>query len=67
MVNNMNIDFTKIDNVSIAGIHTWDASDFCDAYIESCDIDGIPATDEQLDFINGNSDFIHEKVMKALY
>jgi len=67
MVNNMNIDFTKIDNVQVGGIQGWDAPDFCDAYIESCDIDGIPATDEQLDFINSNSDFIHEKVMKALY
>ena len=67
MVNNMNIDFTKIDNVSIANSHRWDAPDFCDAYIESCDIDGIPATDEQLDFINNNSDFVYEKVMKTLY
>ena len=63
----MNIDFTKIDNVQVGGIQGWDAPDFCDAYIESCDIDGIPATDEQLDFINNNSDFVHEKVMKALY
>ena len=67
MVNNMNIDFTKIDNVQVGGIQGWDAPDFCDAYIESCDIDGIPATDEQLDFINNNSDFVYEKVMKALY
>ena len=63
----MNIDFTKIDNVSIANIQGWDAPDFCDAYIKSCDIDGIPATDEQLDFINNNSDFVYEKVMKTLY
>jgi hypothetical protein len=67
MVNNMNIDFTKIDNVQVGGIQGWDAPDFCDAYIESCDIDGIPATDEQLDFINNNSDFVYEKVMKTLY
>ena len=63
----MNIDFTKIDNVQVGGIQGWDAPDFCDAYIESCDIDGIPATDEQLDFINNNSDFVYEKVMKTLY
>ena len=67
MVNNMNIDFTKIDNVQVGGIQGWDAPDFCDAYIESCDIDGIPATDEQLDLINNNSDFVYEKVMKTLY
>jgi hypothetical protein len=67
MVNNMNIDFTKIDNVQVGGIQGWDAPDFCDAYIESCDIEGVPATDEQLDFINSNSDFVHEKVMKFVY
>ena len=67
MVNNINIDFTKIDNVQVGGIQGWDAPDFCDAYIESCDIEGVPATDEQLDFINSNSDFVHEKVMKFVY
>ena len=63
----MNIDFTKIDNVIVEDICMADYPDFCDAYIESCDIDGVPATEEQLDVINENGAFIHECVWDAIY
>ena len=63
----MNIDFTKIDNVEVACIDMADYPDFCDAYIESCDIDGVPATEGQLDVINDDSMFVAEKVWEAIY
>jgi len=63
----MNIDFNKIDNVEVACIDMADYPDFCDAYIESCDIDGVPATEEQLDAINDDSMFVAEKVWEAIY
>jgi hypothetical protein len=44
-----------------------DYPDFCDAYIEECDIDGVPATEEQLDVINENYDFVYEKTLEAIY
>lgn len=56
-----------ITNVVIAGIDRRDAPDFCDAYIESADYNGEPMTDEQLDEINDNSEFVHEKVLNWLY
>jgi len=61
------IDFSKIDNVELDGIDTSDAPDFADAYIVSCDIDGRPATDEELDIINDNGEFVYDQVQKRLY
>lgn len=63
----MNIDFSKIENVVVGDIVMQDYPDFCDAYIEECDIDGVPATEEQLDAINANSEFVYEKTLEAIY
>jgi hypothetical protein len=61
------IDFSKIDNVEMDGIDYSDAPDFADAYIASCDIDGRPATDEELDIINSDSEFVFSQLEKYLY
>ena len=61
------VQYDKIDNVIVQDIDMKDWPDFCDAYIESCDIDGVPATEEQLEFINQNGMFVHEKVWEAIY
>ena len=63
----MNIDFSKISNVSVADVDMKDYPDFCDAYIEECEIDGRLATDEELDVINDNSDFVYEAVMDYVF
>ena len=57
----MQIDFSKINNVVVEGIDMKDYPDFCNAYIESCDINGVPASEEQLDVINENDSFINEQ------
>lgn len=56
-----------IDNVVLGDIDYNDAPDFCDAYIESADYDGIPMDSEQLDWINEDSQFIYEAVIRQLY
>ena len=56
------VEYDKITNVVVEDIDMKDYPDFCDAYIESCDIDGVPATEEQLDVINENGSFINEQV-----
>ena len=63
----MEIDFSKISNVDIDGIDHKDAPDYCDAFIGSCDYMDRIATDEELDLINENSEFIHEQVYNHLY
>lgn len=63
----MNIDFTQIDAVEVADVDMRDYPDFCDAYIEYCEINGVEATEEQLEVINDNSEFVYEEVQKYLF
>jgi len=60
------IDFRKVDNCEIAGIDTKDYPDFSDAYIESCDYHGKPATEHELGLINEQCYFFDELVMKQI-
>lgn len=62
----MKIDFKEVDNKEIEGIDTKDYPDFCDAFISACDYKGRPATEEELDAINDQCDFIHELAYKQL-
>ena len=57
----------NIDNVDIGGLDWNDYPDFCDAYIESCDIDGEEATDEQLDEINNDSQLVYEIIEEWMW
>ena len=56
-----------ITNVVVAGIDMADAPDFVDAYIESADLDGVPMTDEQLDALSEDYDFVYGELIKQLY
>jgi hypothetical protein len=62
-----NIDFTKITNIELDDIDYRDHPDYCDAYIVSCDIDGVEATEAELNEINKNSDFVHDCVFNYLF
>lgn len=61
------IDITLVSDVVVDDIHSWDAPDFCDAYISYATYDGITMTDEQLDELNEDRDFVHECVQRQLY
>jgi hypothetical protein len=56
-----------ITNVVVAGIDMADAPDFVDAYIASADLDGVPMTEEQLDALSEDYDFVYGELMKQLY
>ena len=56
------MDYSKITNVEIEGIDFRDYPDFCDAYIVSADYDGVPMTQEQLDEINEDSQYVYDSV-----
>ena len=62
----MKIDLTTVDNVEI-DYDTKDYPDFADAYITSADINGIEATDAELDALNKDSEFVHECLMEQLF
>ena len=61
------LDYDKISNVFVNGIDMEDYGDFCDAYIESAEYDGRPMTDEELEVLNENSQFVNEAVFFQLY
>jgi hypothetical protein len=66
-LNKVKIDTKKVSNVVVDNIDFKDYPDFCDAYIVSADYDGVPMTDEQIEEINQNSEFVNESVFAQIY
>jgi len=61
------LDYSKISNVSIGGLDMQDYPDFCDAYIESADYEDREMTDEELDILNEDGEFISINAHESLY
>jgi len=61
------LDYSLISNISFDGIEFDDYPDFCDAYIDSADYDGEPMTDEQLELLNDDRDFVFEKLWNYIH
>ena len=61
-----NLDYSKIANIEFDGIDHSDYPDYCDAYIVSADYDGQPMTEEQLEEICEDGDFVYESLMNYL-
>ena len=61
------IDLTKISNIEFDGISHRDYPDYCDAYISSAEIDGVQLTEHEIEEVNENRDFLHEKLFEHLY
>ena len=67
MLGAVKLDYTKISNIEFDGIDHKDYPDYCDAYIINADYDGVGMTEEQLDEINDDGDFVYERLMDYLY
>lgn len=68
----MKFDELHIDDVVVEGIDYSDYPDFCGAYIESAtiiedDVEVRDVTDEELDRLNDNRDFVYSKVIEFIY
>jgi hypothetical protein len=61
------MDLTKISNIQFDGIDHSDYPDFCDAYIVSAEYEGREMTDEELDELNENRDFVYEQLWEHLH
>ena len=58
----------SITDVWISDIDYSDYPDFSKAFLQSCLIDGVEATEEQLDWINDNEpEFVYKCLMAQLY
>ena len=56
-----------ITNIEFDGVDIKDYPDFSDAYIIDCLVDSISASDEELEEINDNSQFVYNELMKKLF
>jgi hypothetical protein len=46
------LDYDLIDNVVFGGVDPEDYPDFCDAYIESADYNGVKMTEAELELLD---------------
>jgi len=60
------LDYSKITNVHVGGIDHEDYPDFCDAYIESADYDNREMTEDELEILNEDGEFVLEKTYSQL-
>ena len=58
----MKIEKHTISNVVLGGLDRTDYPDFCDAFVEECEVNGKPATDAQVEAINDDYDLCSELV-----
>jgi hypothetical protein len=63
----INLDYSLIDNVQIDGIDFNDYTDFCDAYIVSADYDGREMTDDEIELLNDDGDFVLQQVYEYIF
>lgn len=60
-------DYSKISNVELDGIDHSDYPDYCDAYIVSAEYDGRPMTEDEIETLNEDSQFVYEKVFDQIF
>lgn len=61
------LDYSKINNIEFDGVSHDDYPDYCDAYICYAEYDGREMTDEELDKLNDDSDFVYDSLMDYLF
>ena len=50
----------NITNIKIEGLNSKDHPDYVDAYIASADLNGKPMTDQQLDELSNDGEFMYK-------
>ena len=57
----------KISDIEFDGIDYNDYPDFCDAYIVRCLINGEEATEEQIEELNSDSQFVYDNLINNIF
>jgi len=63
----LRIDTSQVTDIEIDGIDHLDYPNFSDAFILNAKYKGREMTDEELEALNEDSDFVYEQVMEHLY
>jgi len=61
------LDYSKIHDVDVEDVDTGDYPDFCDAYIESAYYGDRLMTEQELQVLNDDGDFVLEAVWDHLF
>ena len=61
------LDYSQIEDVELDGIDYADVHDWCDAFIVSASYMGREMTQDELDVLNNDSDFVASCVEDYLY
>ena len=63
----IDLDYSLIDNIIFGGIDFDDYPDFCDAYIESADYNGVEMTEAELEIINEDIGYWHDDIIQSCF
>tara|TARA_Y100000296_G_C5078904_1_gene208854 strand:- start:64 stop:255 length:192 start_codon:yes stop_codon:yes gene_type:complete len=63
----MSINLKEVSDIEFEDVDTRDFPDFCDAFISSATYKGRKITEEELDKLNDDSDFVYDKLIDYLY
>jgi hypothetical protein len=66
LTNTVVLDYEEIDDVEMS-IDTSDAPDFCNCYVEAFTYKGRPATEDEVDALNDDDQFVYDQVISHLY
>jgi hypothetical protein len=61
------VDLSKLEDVYVEDINSKDAPDYCDAFISQASIDGRDLTEQELDWVNEDADFVYESILSQIY
>lgn len=61
------MNYELIDDIELDGIDFADYPDFCDAFIIGAEYKGKPMTEEQLEDLNNDREFVLQCVMNHLF
>jgi hypothetical protein len=67
---NKTIQLSQLENIRIDGIFWNDCPRFCDAFVSSATLNGVPLTDEQLEPLEDDCEagiYIHELALAQHY
>lgn len=61
------MDYSKLSDIEVDGIDMKDYPDFVDAYISSGNYDCRPLTEEEMDLLQSDYDFLYEQIINRIY
>ena len=61
------LDYDKITDVEVDGIDHRDAPDYCDAFVCNASYEGREMTQEELEMLNEDSEYVYECVMERIH